>query len=57
MKAKNHTHKTLRVSNRRGENEALPFELGTHLFAIIRRNLLAGKRPTPAPDVQLTFAL
>lgn len=57
MKAKNYTHTTLRISNRRGEGEPLPFELGTHLFAIIRRNLLAGKKPAPTPDVQLTFAL
>jgi len=54
MKAKNHPR-----SIRRHRQEApLPHELGTHLFAMIKRNLLARRRPssTPTPASQLTFA-
>ncbi|MEX1045081.1 MAG: hypothetical protein WEC73_03040 [Chthoniobacterales bacterium] len=42
---------------RHHQEEPLPHELGTHLFALIKRNLLARRRPdrTPAAS-QLTFA-
>ncbi|MFZ9932237.1 MAG: hypothetical protein ACO3J2_03590 [Chthoniobacterales bacterium] len=53
MKAKNRI--THRRSTRR--EDPLPHEVGTHLFALIKRNLLARRQPagTPSPS-QLTFA-
>jgi hypothetical protein len=53
MKAKNRLNQ--RSVKRR--EEPLPHEVGAHLFALIKRNLLArhGQRITPAPS-QLTFA-
>ncbi|MFM8656373.1 MAG: hypothetical protein ACKOD5_04490 [Chthoniobacterales bacterium] len=53
MKAKNRLNQ--RPVNRR--EEPLPHEVGAHLFALIKRNLLArhGKNITPAPS-QLTVA-
>jgi len=53
MKAKNRLNQ--RHINRR--EDPLPHEVGAHLFALIKRNLLArhGKTTTPAPS-QLTFA-
>ncbi len=56
MKAKKHTAPANRKSTDHS-NEPLPFELGAHLFALIRRNLLASGRTQAAPPVQLTFAL
>ncbi len=56
MKAKKHTHYPRRKSAGRSD-EPLPFELGAHLFALIRRNVLASGRTHAAPPVQLTFAL
>jgi hypothetical protein len=56
MKAKTHPTRTRRVHR---PEEPLPHELGTHLFALIKRNLLArrGQRPSMAqPADQLTFA-
>jgi hypothetical protein len=54
MKAKKHTRPVIRTTRR--DNELLPHELGAHLFAVIRRNLLARRQP-PAPQAtQLTFA-
>jgi hypothetical protein len=53
MKAKKHTT----PSNRHPRNdEPLPHELGAHLFALIKRNLLARARPAQAAPSQLTFA-
>jgi len=53
MKAKN------RLSRRdhREHEEPLPHEVGAHLFALIKRNLLSrhAKPPAPRPN-QLTFA-
>jgi hypothetical protein len=47
------------VSRRRRDEEPLPHELGAHLFALIKRNLLARRaahpRTAPRPS-QLTFA-
>lgn len=57
MKAKNHTKQVRHTTTHTHKDDVLPCELGTHLFAIIRRNLLAAKKTTPAPAVQLTFAL
>jgi len=56
MKAKNHTRSANRTRRAR-HSEPLPHELGTHLFALIRRNLLARRQTqhTPSAD-QLTFA-
>jgi len=53
MKAKNrinHRHTIQR-------EEPLPHEIGAHLFALIKRNLVARRerRATPSPS-QLTFA-
>lgn len=56
MKAKKHTARANRESAGHS-SEPLPFELGAHLFALIRRNLLASGRTQEAPPVQLTFAL
>ena len=53
MKAKNRI--THRHSVRR--EELLPHEVGTHLFALIKRNLLARRQPSaPSSQSQLTFA-
>lgn len=48
----------LNQQRNRHREEPLPYELGTHLFALIRRNLLAnrGKSVAQTPT-QLTFAL
>jgi hypothetical protein len=56
MKAKTYQHTTRRNPQR---DEPLPHELGVHLFALIKRNLLARReqRPGPATASQLTFAL
>jgi len=52
MKAKKHT--TARLH--RNPDEPLPRELGTHLFALIKRDLLARRHPhMPQPTTQLTF--
>ena len=55
MKAKNHTrsgHRTLSIRR----NDPLPHELGVHMFALIKRNLLARRRSQDAPSAsQLTF--
>jgi hypothetical protein len=53
MKAKNRiTHR----QNLRRE-DPLPHEVGAHLFALIKRNLLARRQTTAAPSPnQLTFA-
>jgi hypothetical protein len=54
MKAKNritHRHTTRR-------EDPLPHEVGAHLFALIKRNLLSRRQPTARPSTsQLTFAL
>jgi hypothetical protein len=56
MKAKNHTRSANRSRNIR-EEEPLPHELGTHLFALIKRNLLARRQSSHPPSAdQLTFA-
>jgi hypothetical protein len=54
MKAKKHPSRSNHQSSR---EEILPHELGTHLFAMIKRNLLARRRPSSeeAAD-QMTFA-
>jgi len=54
MKAKKHPNRPYRNHRR---DELLPHELGTHLFALIKRNLQARRtaQPAPAPS-QLTFA-
>jgi hypothetical protein len=55
MKAKTHPQTSRRNLHR---DEPLPHELGVHLFAVIKRNLLARRerRPSPAATSQLTFA-
>jgi hypothetical protein len=53
MKAKKHLH---HVNRNRRDEEPLPHELGTHLFALIKRNLLARAKPTQSAPSQLTFA-
>ena len=56
MKAKNHNCSANRSRNIR-EEEPLPHELGTHLFALIKRNLLARRQSSRTPSAnQLTFA-
>ena len=56
MKAKTHTPSANRTRRTR-HDEPLPHELGTHLFALIKRNLLARRQSQPAPSAdQLTFA-
>jgi hypothetical protein len=56
MKAKNHTRSVNRTRNIRQE-EPLPHELGTHLFALIKRNLLARRQsPHNTSADQMTFA-
>lgn len=53
MKAKRHSTRI-----HRNHNEPLPRELGTHLFALIKRDLLARRQPrTQQVTTQLTFAL
>ena len=53
MKAKNHP--SHRQSIRR--DNALPHEVGPHLFALIKRNLLARQNKQAAqPPNQMTFA-
>jgi hypothetical protein len=52
MKAKNLRH----TRRSRREEAPLPHELGPHLFAMIRRRLLAQRQPAPPPATQLTFA-
>jgi len=47
-----------RDSRRNRQDEPLPHELGRHLFALIKRNLLAQREvrtTAPRPD-QMTFA-
>jgi hypothetical protein len=57
MKAKNHTrHSAINRHVRARREEPLPHELGPHLFAMIRRNLLSRGTPAPRPATQLTFA-
>jgi hypothetical protein len=46
----------LTAKNRHHHEDPLPPELGTHLFAMIKRNLLARQRPEATPASQLTFA-
>ena len=53
MKAKKHTSHSNR--NRRGQ-EPIPHQLGTHLFAMIRRNMQSRARITAPAATQLTFA-
>mgnify|MGYP006952834039 CR=1 FL=1 len=56
MKAKNHTRSVNRTRSNRQE-EPLPHELGTHLFALIKRNLLARRQSPHNPSAdQMTFA-
>jgi hypothetical protein len=56
MKAKNHTRPVNRTRSIRQE-EPLPHELGTHLFALIKRNLLARRQsPHNTSADQMTFA-
>ncbi len=54
MKAKT----TTRQGRRNPNEEPVPHELGRHLFALIKRNLLARRegRPSNPPVNQLTFA-
>jgi hypothetical protein len=53
MKAK----KTSRPTRHRNANdEPLPHELGAHLFALIKRNLLSRGKSAPEAPSQLTFA-
>jgi hypothetical protein len=54
MKAKT-PHRNM---HRNSQNQPVPHELGRHLFALIKRNLLAQRegRPTRPPASQLTFA-
>lgn len=40
----------------RRHEEILPHELGTHLFAMIRRNLVARRETARVPVTQMTFA-
>jgi len=55
MKAKTHPQTSRKTPHR---DEPLSHELGVHLFALIKRNLLARRerRPSPAAASQLTFA-
>jgi hypothetical protein len=54
MKAKTTIHRL----HRHRTDEPVPHELGCHLFALIKRNLLARRAPRPARPAasQLTFA-
>ena len=55
MKAKNHPRSGHRTSNSR-RDDPLPHELGMHIFALIKRNLLARRRSQDTPSTsQLTF--
>jgi hypothetical protein len=40
---------------RQREEDPLPHELGTHLFAMIRRNLLARQQPPAPMATQMSF--
>ena len=53
MKAKK-TARPVRPPSR--HDEPLPHELGAHLFALIKRNLLARGKPAPETPGQMTFA-
>tara|TARA_B110000285_G_scaffold29369_1_gene29660 strand:+ start:347 stop:520 length:174 start_codon:yes stop_codon:yes gene_type:complete len=56
MKAKN-IYRPLRTTRRHRTEDPLPHEVGTHLFAIIRRNLIARREHAKTKAVsQLTFA-
>jgi len=56
MKAKNHARSVNRTRSICQE-EPLPHELGTHLFALIKRNLLARRQsPHNTSADQMTFA-
>ncbi len=58
MKAKNYPHPSTETRRRRAmQEEPLPHELGRHLFAMIRRNLMARAQPAPEQAKQLFFAL
>lgn len=53
MKAK----KSTRPARHQTRNdEPLPHELGAHLFALIKRNLLSRGKPAPQAPSQLNFA-
>jgi len=52
MKAKKYT--TNRTATR--NEKALPHELGTHLFALIRRNIVTRGQPAEVAKVQLQLA-
>jgi len=56
MKAKT-THRNGH-NRRNNHDQTVPHELGRHLFALIKRNLLARREARPSPQVasQLTFA-
>ncbi|MDA0293553.1 MAG: hypothetical protein O3A75_03885 [Verrucomicrobia bacterium] len=55
MKAKNHPRSGHRTPNSR-RDDPLPHELGMHIFALIKRNLLARRRSQDTPSTsQLTF--
>jgi len=53
MKAKKYLE---RASRNHSREDVLPHQLGTHLFAMIRRNLAMRGRVNPQPPVQTTFA-
>jgi len=53
MKAKKYSRPS---NHHRRHEDPLPHELGTHLFALIKRNLLNRAKPAPAAPSQLTFA-
>ena len=56
MKAKN-IYRPLRTTRRHRTEDPLPHEVGTHLFAIIRRNLITRREHAKTKAVsQLTFA-
>lgn len=55
MKAKTPTPSANRTRRNR-HDEPLPHELGTHLFALIKRNLLARRQSSHTPPAdQMTF--
>ena len=55
MKAKS-TRPQPKHNTRNRDQDPLPHELGAHLFALIRRNLLARGQQAAPPCRQLTFA-
>lgn len=55
MKAKK--YRTQKASTSRAPEELVPHELGRHLFAMIRRNLVSRTQRPPVAPVQLQFAL